>query len=105
MTNQPKLVSRVMMNTLLGDQAFLRDMPEFAKVAQSLNLLNAPSRTGGCSSCKKRRIEHSAFNEFLTTLRGLPQDKLASVKKKLDAASLTYNMQDPRTGRYEIGRL
>lgn len=105
MPERNKLVSRAMMNTLLGDPGFIAAFPQFAPVSSSLKLASAPSRAGGCSGCRKRRIEYNAFNDFLATLRQLPADKLQELKKRVDADSLIFNVQSPRTGRYENGRL
>jgi len=105
MADDTKLVSRVMMNTLLGDQAFIASNPEFAAVASALKLAMSPSRAGGCSGCRKRRVEHGAFNDFLDVLKKLPAARLAAIKSKLGASSLLYNVQNTRTGRYETGKL
>jgi hypothetical protein len=105
MATETRLVSRVMMNTLLGDKAFLASNPEFATISNTLKLASAPSRAGGCSGCRKRRVEHNAFNEFLGTMKRLPPERLAAIKNKVGAACLMYNSQNPRTGQYEIGRL
>lgn len=94
-----------MMNTLLGDPSFLSANPEFASIAHALKLASAPSRAGGCSGCRKRRVEYSAFSDFLGVLKTLPPGRLAAVKTKVGAASLMYNVQNPRTGRYEPGKL
>jgi len=100
-----KLVSRQMMNTVLADKKFLESFNELAAVAGTIKSAAANTRGGGCRGCRKRRIEYNAFNQFLEVVKQLPPTKLAAFKKHVGATTLLYNAQNPKTGRYENGRL
>lgn len=77
-----KILSRSMVESALRDEAFVSSMPEFAGLRTSFVTLPSVRNVAGCCGGEVNAdVERTFLPAFRTTMRALPADRLAALKR------------------------
>lgn len=94
------LLNRTSVESLLKRAAFYEKMPEFRRIKD----IPEPN-SGGCRSCRGRRVSRNRYNAFVQTLSSLSPDAVDRLKKYMNADSIQFIGYDDRTKRTETIKL
>jgi hypothetical protein len=99
MSNRPVVLGAGLVERTLGDTQFLERVPEFRALKPKLKAMKLELSGGGCSGCKKRRVQRGLFGDYLTVVRSLSPEALGRFKRAIGAGSVMFNEHDRTTNK------
>ena len=102
---QPVLLSDSLATRALSDPSFFVQLPEYSSLRAKMQTMHADlssTHSGGCGSCRKRRVVRTLFSDFMTVTNSLSPDGFTRLKGYFGAPALILNHVNQANGQMQI---
>jgi hypothetical protein len=96
------MVSERFVRQLVTDRSFFDSFPEFSSLKAAIPDTKGRTR-GGCSRCGSgRKTGDRLLSGFITILRSLGSERVAALKRRVNAQQLQFNGFNQIRGAHEV---